>query len=60
MYPTLLLFGFFIFATPLLAADEADVPQARDYFGKPDKDGFRAVFDGKTLAAWRCVDMSYW
>lgn len=60
MYPTLLLFGFFIFATPLLAADEADVPQARGYFGKPDKDGFRAVFDGKTLAAWRCVDMSYW
>lgn len=32
----------------------------RGYFGKPDKDGFRPIFDGKTLSGWKCVDMSYW
>lgn len=30
------------------------------FFGKPDRDGFRPVFDGRTLTGWKCVDMSYW
>jgi hypothetical protein len=60
MYRILLLFGFLTAATSLWAAEKTDVPQVRGYFGEPDRDGFRAVFDGKTLAAWRCVDMSYW
>lgn len=32
----------------------------RGVFGKADQDGFRPIFDGKTLAGWKCVDMSYW
>ncbi|MBL6704524.1 MAG: sulfatase-like hydrolase/transferase [Planctomycetaceae bacterium] len=32
----------------------------RGVFSAVDKDGFRSIFDGETLAGWQCVDMSYW
>jgi hypothetical protein len=39
-----------------VAADDSAFPD----FGAADEDGFRSIFDGKTLTGWKCVDMQYW
>ena len=46
-----------VFFTAVLGAQ---VEVGSNYFGTADEDGFRPIFDGKTLTGWKCVDMSYW
>ena len=56
------LISIFFFAIPVMAQETGDAKgaEARGYFGKTDKDGFRPIFDGQSLDGWKCVDMSFW
>ena len=63
----LVVLSLFVTSHPLNAQEAGTNAPPKKPFDTPssqraqsDGDGFRSIFDGKSLAGWKCVDMSFW